>query len=227
MLRVLKVNPGAGASGSLTDQSKTPGRNLSVYAYKNTQRLAHSSERAHHPNCEDTMQGRPNKHAENLNSHGLPVRAVWHQHFQLPFGCGHKGTPVIPFGGVLCARHWGTQGLRAPSDTAMLPGEHSDCFHLAEEVAKPCRVISPGSHSCPNRIFAHVYLPLDSELGGAVSYPQGPRTGSSSTFSTEEFLKFLKLLQSGNINMDIKLSQEIRENLQILPQWHALGTAVS
>lgn len=121
------------------------------------------------------MRGRPNTHTQNLNPNGLLVHAVWDERFQLLFGRGHKGTPVIPFGGVLCARHWGTQGLRAPSDTAMLPGEHSDCFHLAEEEreTKPCRVISPGSHSCPNRIFSHVYPPLDSELRGAVSHHKG------------------------------------------------------
>lgn len=70
---------------------------------------------------------------------------------------------------MLWARHWVIQGwpLRVLSDTTMLPGEHANCFCSSEEEteAKPCQVTSPRSHSCPNKIWTPVYLPLDYKLG--------------------------------------------------------------
>lgn len=178
MRRVLKVNPWAGASNTLMDQSKAPGRNLSVYFYKNKPIDWSILMRGCITSTVKTwMQRRPNKHAQNLNSNGLLGHAVWPEHFQLLFGRGHKGGPAISFGGVLYAKHWGTQGLRVPCDTTMLPGEHSDCFHFSEEKteAKPYQVTYPRSQSCPSGICTHVYLPLDSKLRATVSHHEGCR----------------------------------------------------
>lgn len=111
VLKVLKVNPWAGASNTLMDQSKTPGRNVSIYAYKNTPVDWSVLRRGGiTPTVKTWMQRRPSKHAQNLNSNSLLMHAVWHERFQLLLGHGHKGTPVTPFSGMLCARHWGTQG---------------------------------------------------------------------------------------------------------------------